>query len=304
MRMGTTQKQSRQFTIPRYEENAALQLVAFTGVTFIMFHFARVLLLVFGYNKDRVFEMVYPNIGLSTIEMFKHKFWVIFSYGLAHQGFWDWLTNMIWAYCFATLLQALTSYRQVVPLFIYALLGAGIFYFIGQMAAPHFFALREGQYILGAYGGISALAVSVLLLSPRQRLHLSEGLSIPAALIVAVYFVLTGVSYWQQDKAILLLTTGGVVVGAIFTWLLKNGYQPATWIYSLLNSAERTFTPKEDTLRKKHEDAKRKELLQSYYTPNEEVTQERIDEILDKINEKGYYTLTRDEKETLKKAGK
>lgn len=302
--MSTMQKQPRHFTIPRYEENAALQLVAFTGVTFIMFHFARVLFLVFGHNKDKVFEMMYPNIGLSTIEVFKHKFWTIFTYGLAHHGFWDWLTNMVWAYCFASLLQALTSYRQVIPLFIYALLGAGIFYFIGQVTAPDFFALQKGQYILGAYGGISALAVSVLILSPRQRLYLSEGFSIPASLIAVIYFVLTIVSYWENDKAILLLTSGGLLTGALFTLLLKNGYQPATWIYSILNSAEKTLTPKEDTLRKKREDAKRKELLQSYYTPNDEVTQERIDEILDKINEKGYYTLTREEKETLKKAGK
>ncbi len=298
------QKQSKSFTIPRYEENAALQLVAFTGVTFIMFHFARVLFLVFGHHKDTVFAMMYPNIGLSTIEVFKHKVWTIFSYGLAHHGFWDWLTNMVWAYCFASLLQTLTSYRQVVPLFMYALLGAGIFYFIGQEIAPQVFALREGQYILGAYGGISALAVSVLILAPKQRLHLSEGFSIPALLIAAIYFALTLVSYWEQDKAILLLTAGGVCVGALFTLLLKNGYQPAEWIYNIIHSTEKKLTPKEDPLRKKREDAKRKEVLQTFYTPNDEITQERIDELLDKINENGYYTLTREEKATLKKAGK
>lgn len=302
--MKTMQKQSKKFIIPPYEENAALQLVAFTGVTFIMFHFARVLFLVFGHHKDKVFAMMYPNIGLSTIEVFKHKFWTIFSYGLAHHGFWDWLTNMVWAYSFASLLQGLTNYRQIIPLFIYGLLGAGIFYFIGQVTAPDFFTLQKDQYILGAYGGISALAVSVLILSPKQRLFLSEGFSIPASLIAAIYFVLTVVSYWQFDKPVLLLLAGGVFVGAVFTLLLKSGYQPATWIYSLLSSAEKTMTPKEDVIRKKREDAKRKELLQSYYTPNDEVSQERIDEILDKINEKGYYTLTREEKEILKKAGK
>ena len=93
--MKTIRNPEKQFFIPRYEENAALQLVAFTGVTFIMFHFARVIMLVMGYDKDLVAGWVYPNIGLSTVEVFKHKWWTLLSYGLTHQGFWDWFTNMV-----------------------------------------------------------------------------------------------------------------------------------------------------------------------------------------------------------------
>ena len=302
--MKTIRKQSRQFTIPRYEENAALQLVAFTGVTFIMFHFARVLLLVFGHNKVKVFEMTYPNIGLSTIEVFKHKFWTIFSYGLAHHGFWDWITNMIWAYSFASVMQSLAGYKQVVPLFFYGLFFGGIFYFVGQLVMPEFFILQEGQYILGAYGGISAIAIGALWLAPRQRLYFGEHFGVPVYMIAIVYFTLTTISYWEAYRGILLLSFGGVVTGALFTLLLKNGYQPATWIYTLLRSAEKTVTPKEDVARKKREQAKRKELLQTYYTPTDELSQEQIDELLDKINERGYYSLTREERELLKKAGK
>lgn len=302
--MNTVQKNNKQFTIPKYEENAALQLVAFTGVTFIMFHFARVLFLVFGHDKDEVFQMMYPNIGLSTIEIFKHKWWTILSYGLAHHGFWDWITNMIWAYGFASLLQNLVGYKQVLPLFFYGLFFGGIFYLVGLRFMSEIFILRRDEFIMGSYAGIAALGIAVLMISPKQKLHLSDQFGIPAFLIVGIYLALTTLSYYMTSKGVLLLLAGGIFSGIMFALLIKNGYQPATWVYSIFSNAQKVVTPKEDIAMKKREDAKRKQLLQSYYTPTDEITQERIDEILDKINEKGYYNITREEKEILKKAGK
>lgn len=301
--MKTISSTSKSFSIPKYEENAALQLIVITGVTFIMFHFARVLFLVFGHDKNEVFQMMFPNIGLSTIEMFKHKVWTIFTYGWAHHGFWDWATNIIWAYSFAAILQNIAGYRQVIPLFFYGLLAGAITYFVAQLLFPNVFIPYEGQFIMGAYGGITALAFTALLLNPKQSLHLSDNFSIPLYLILSVYIVLTVVAYVSVAKGILALSFGGALMGTAFAFLLKKGYQPATWIYDTLNRMEQTVTPKEDAIRKKRELAKRKEILQTFYTPTQDITQERLDEILDKINEKGYYSLSREEKDTLKRAG-
>ncbi|HTN45178.1 MAG TPA: rhomboid family intramembrane serine protease [Flavipsychrobacter sp.] len=302
--MRATQKNPKQFTLARYEENAALQLIAFTGVTFIVFHFARVLFLVFGHDKNEVFQMMFPNIGLSSIEVFKHKFWTVFTYGLAHHGFWDWFSNMIWVYCFATVLQGTAGYRQVIPLFLYGLFFGGIFYLIGQKLAEDFFVLHENQHILGAYGGIMAIAAAALAIHPKQRLHFNENFSIPVIWIVVVYAVLTTVSYFETARGILSVCIGGTLTGLGFAFLLKKGYQPGAWIYALAEKVQAGVTPKEDIAKDRKAAAKRKELLQTYYEPTGNISQAQIDEILDKINEKGYYTLTREEKELLKKAGK
>jgi len=302
--MKTLYDATKRFVIPRYEENAALQLVAFTGITFIMFHFARVLLLVFGHDKTEVFDLMFPNIGLSTIELFKHKWWTIFTYGLTHHGFWDWFTNMIWTYSFAAMLQHAIGYRQVIPLFIYGLLSGGIAYLVSQFLLPGFFTPGAHQFIMGCYAGISAIAITLLVIAPQQRFYFSENFSIPFYAILIVYFLLTAISYYQTSKGILALSLGGSIMGCCFAFLLKNGYNPATWVYTFIDSVQKKIIPREDEAKRKRELAKRKELLQNYYAPTDDISQERIDELLDKINEKGYYSLTREEKEALKKAGK
>jgi membrane associated rhomboid family serine protease len=300
--MKTATSSQKSFTIPHYEENGALQLVALTGMTYIMFHFARVLFLVFGHDKHEVFNMMFPNIGLSSIELFKHKVWTIFTYGLAHHSFGDWITNMIWAYAFAAILQSIAGFKQVIPLFFYGLLAGALCYFIAQFLMPATFTPQQDHYILGAYGGITAIGFAALILNARHRLYFSDTFSIPLYLILSVYILITGVAYFTATKEILALSSGGALMGIGFAYLLKKGYQPATWIYDVLESIQKTLTPKENEARNKRELAKRKELLQTFYTPTADITQERLDEILDKINAKGFYSLTKEERETLKKA--
>jgi len=301
--MNTIEKKPKQFTVPRYDENAALQLVAFTGVTYIAFHFTKVLLLAFGREKQEVLSMMYDNISLSTVELFKAKIWTLLSYGLAHHGFWDWFSNVIWLYCFAAVLQNLIGHRQIIPLFFYGLLTGGFVYFIGLQLPGGYFQLHEGQHIMGAYAGVAAIATTAIIISPRYRMSLSEQFSIPLVWITAIFFTMTIAAYFSSMPGILLLSLGGVLAGALFALLIKKGYEPALWIYKIFDQFQSKVTPKENVAALHKEARKRKEVLQSFYTPTEEITQDMIDDLLDKINDKGYNSLTRDEKELLKKAG-
>lgn len=300
--MKTIEKKQKPFAIPHYDENAALQLIVITSITYIAFHFTKVLFLVFGREKQEVLHLMYTNVGLQSIELFKQKVWTLLTYGLAHHGFWEWVSNAVWIYCFAAVLQQIAGYKQVLPLFFYGLLVGGIVYFSGLLLPGNTFALQEGQYIMGAYAGVAALAVGAVVLSPKARFSLSDSFSIPLLAMVVIYFVMTIAAYYETKRGVLLLSAGGALTGLLVALLLRNGYQPSLWIYDFFERMQKRFERIEDQSLIQREHRKRKEVLQSFYTPTDDITQEQIDELLDKINEKGYASLTRDEKDMLRRA--
>jgi hypothetical protein len=94
------------------------------------------------------------------------------------------------------------------------------------------------------------------------------------------------------------------VVGFSFIKLLMKGNDTGRWMISLFNGLTNAFTPKKKgsaTLRTTsfYEQGNRKAFVKK-----NGITQERIDMILDKINQRGYENLTEEEKTILKKASK
>lgn len=95
----------------------------------------------------------------------------------------------------------------------------------------------------------------------------------------------------------------GAIIGFVFIYQMKRGKDWGQWMNDLFDWANDLFNP----------DRKRKIKLpkdEFYYKvsgtqpykkiPN--ITQKRIDDILDKINQQGYRLLTDEEKEILKRA--
>ncbi len=302
MVMKSVYRKSARPSIPGYHENGALQLIVMSGTTFIAFHFVRVVMLIVGMQKTEVFNALFPNIGLSTIPVFKQKFWTIITYGWVHHGFFDWFTNMIWLYCFGSVLQALAGYRQLIPLFTYALIIGGCFY-IGSEWMSHDTFGSPGVYFMGANAGIMALAIASLALNPRHRMHFSATFSVPLVLIVGIYVLLNILVYIPKQLNAMMLCLGGGLTGWGFTALLKAGLRPGEWVYDLWSNLEKMATPDDVALGEKKSN-KRMEILRHMYEPKKGITQQRIDEILDKINDRGYHTLSGEEKDILLRASK
>ena len=95
---------------------------------------------------------------------------------------------------------------------------------------------------------------------------------------------------------------GGAFAGFVFIYFYRKGYDGSIWMNNVYEWVDNLFNPDKPRKGKTTRE-------QVYYnattqpfkkTPN--LTQQRIDEILDKINQKGYGHLTEEEKEMLKRA--
>ncbi len=289
--------------IPPFSENAVLKLIIIQGVCYIMYHLTRVILMIADVEAAFFTEHFTGNLAMPAKDLFLSKFWTVITYGWIHgERFWTLFTNMVWLYAFGSLVQMLIGYRQVIPIFFYSIIVGGIFYQISLYLPGGYFTGRE--FMIGANAGLVGLAVAALTLSPGYKFYIGEAFKIPLAVIAIIFFGLQLLyANVNVEGAPLFSLIGGAVMGYLYIVLLRNGYKPADWIYSLSEKVQRPFEPNEETASIRRNVKRGK--VQSMYQPKPKqgITQNRIDEILDKINLKGYDSLSKEEKEILMKAG-
>jgi membrane associated rhomboid family serine protease len=300
--MKTMYRRPLRSLIPGYSENGGLQLIVVNGTCFVIFHFIRVLLLITGTHKEEVYTIMFPNVSLGSYNFWVHKWWTVLTYGWVHPGFWDWATNMIWVYCFGSVLQAITNYKQIIPLFFYAVVAGGFFYLASQYIPSPYFNVGS-VYFCGSQAGVMALGIAALVMAPGYRMHITPSFNIPFVLVVAIYAALDIVANIPHQLNVLMLIAGGGLAGLVYALLLKNGKRPGEWIYDIRERLGDMVTPdSQKILRKKN--LRRNEIIRHMNENRSTASKLRIDEILDKINATGYQSLSKTEKDILLRAGK
>ena len=299
--MGTGQRKSALSYIPGYKNNAVIQLIMAIGVAYIMLAITWALIMIVYVGNPASFnEYFVPNIGLGSIDGFKSHIWTIFTYGWFQfpNSFMEVLSNMLWLYCFGSVVQMLVGHKQVIPMYAYSLIVGGIFYMLAQFL-PAGLSFVPAAF-MGARAGLMGLAVAAVTLTPKYKFYLTETFSIPLAVVVGVFVVLMFLGNKFYFPVIALLMGGGFM-GFAYVKLLQAGFKPGEWIYTFMAKVEGLVTPDEKYKRKQFR--ARNSFSERKYERQQGVPQSRIDEILDKINQKGYNSLSKEEKEMLLKAG-
>lgn len=303
--MKTGRRRSALSYIPGYTNNAVLQLIIFSGVAFVILGIIWGIIKIIYQGSDASFYHYFlSNIALPPLSGFKAHWWTIFTYGwFSFGGFFEFLSNMLWLYCFGSVVQMLVGHRQVIPLFAYSLIAGGVFYCIIQLLPGEFSKTPPGIIgLLGPRAGLIGLAAAAVTLTPGYRFYLTETFRIPLMLVAGIFGVLMLIgSRFYLPVIIMLLAGGGM--GYFYIRLLKAGYRPGEWIYTFKGKVESLVTPDENATGRKQNN-KSARALNRAYEPKQGISQKRIDDILDKINQKGYNSLSKEEKDVLMRAGK
>ncbi|MBA3829971.1 MAG: rhomboid family intramembrane serine protease [Taibaiella sp.] len=285
--------------IPGYSRNSVIQLIVASGVGYVSIQLVRICILMFTNKYDAFYQIVIPDLALPALPLYKTKVWTLLTYGWVHLGFWELFSNMIWLYCFGNLVQVMVGYKQVIPLFIYSLISGGIFYLLCQLIPG--LTPVGGLSLLGCQAGLMGLAAAAVTLTPTYRFYIGPTFSLPLPVIAGVFALLMLMNTHLMLPLIFLLL-GGALCGFVFIKLLRNGYKPGEWAYNLLEKMEKMVTPGNNVGWNKN-NKKRNQVLNTYSIKNG-ISQKRVDELLDKINQKGYNSLSAEEKDLLTRAGK
>jgi hypothetical protein len=145
-----------------------------------------------------------------------------------------------------------------------------------------------------------ALLAALITLTPKYRFYIGENFSIPLLVVAAVYLLLTAVAF--RDPAHLMLNIGAALTGFLLMTAIKKGAQPGRWMYTISERIGSLGTPNEYA-QSQRGDSRRNRAMNNF-SSSKTSAEKRIDEILDKINQRGYNSLSKEERELLVKASK
>jgi membrane associated rhomboid family serine protease len=285
-------------------ENAVVRLIIINLVVFVLFQFINVFYF-FSFTNDagsKYINDVYNNLAIpGTFHDYIRKPWTLITYMFYHHGIWHIIGNMLWLWMFGYIFQDLSGSRQVIPLFVYGGLGGALAFLLSYTFFP---ALSlQNANMVGASAGIMAIVVAATTLAPGYRIFPMIRGGIPLWVLTVLYLVIDLALIPKNNN------TGGRIAhlaggftGFLFVFALRRGYDWSIgmnlffdWVNDLFNPHKPGKKTKEQLFYK----SQRKPFIK---TPN--LSQQRIDEILDKINQQGFNSLTAEEKELLKKASK
>jgi hypothetical protein len=213
------------------------------------------------------------------------------------------LSTMLWLWTFGYILQDLSGNKFIFPLYIYGGLCGAVFFLVAVHIIPTFKADISNNYLFGSQTGTAALAMAVTTLSPKYRIFRNLGRGIPVWVLTGLYILINLIKVFSLTNANSFAILGGALAGFLFVVLLRRGKDMGAWMINFYEWITNVFNPnKKDPANPIKEKIFYNSGGRKPYSKTANVTQQRIDEILDKISQQGYHFLTDEEKNILMRA--
>jgi membrane associated rhomboid family serine protease len=284
--------------------NALVELLILNAVIFVVLKFVFIFFLLTNASNDSFLTHVYNWFVLSANpEKIAWRPWTLISFMFTDLQLFRFISNMFWLWSFGYILQDLTGNRKLVPVYLYGGFGGAIIYVMAHLLIPGLRSQIDGDYLSAANCSIAAVAVATTVISPDYRIFPMISGGIPLWILTLIFILLNFSGVRNGDIATYLAYAGAAGVGFLFIDQLRRGRDSSVWINQFFDWFGNLFNPdkKKKPKNKKDEFFYNVSGTQPYKKiPN--ITQKRIDEILDKINQQGYRYLTTEEKDILKRA--
>lgn len=228
------------------------------------------------------------------------KPWTLLSYAFFHYGFMHIFFNMLVLNFSSRLFLTFFTQKQYLGLYFLSAIFAGLCFVLS------FYILNKNASMVGASGAIMALLVATTTYQPLMEVRLLLIGNVKLWHITAVLIVLDLLQIQIANTGGHIAHLSGAFFGFLYIRLLQNGTDLSRIVTTIINFFTPLFGPKKKLpFKKVHVTPKRptqKKVGSSIVIKDK--TQQQIDDILDKISQSGYDSLTTEEKEFLFKAGK
>jgi membrane associated rhomboid family serine protease len=279
--------------------HAHVQLIIINVVVFL----ALVVIYVFSTvsGNEAFFQLIYDQFSIPPkFTEFITKPWTIITYGFSHslRDIFHILFNMLGLYWFGRVFNEYLGSDKLVATYILGALAGGVLYLIMFNTIPFFVSQSDFPGMVGASAALFAIMVAAATLLPDYTFYLLFFGSVKIKYIAFVYIVISFLGTVGSNAGGNIAHLGGALMGFIYIKQLQAGVNWGGWITATLDWIKGLFSskPKVKVTYRKTE-APRKEGLSK-------ASQEEIDLILDKISDRGYESLTKEEKEKLFNASK
>lgn len=293
--------------------SAHTQLIIINVVVFVVLGIIQVFI---DFSAGRgVLDIQREFFGLPVhLNQLIYKPWTLVTYMFVHDGFWHILMNMLFLYWFGRILSEYLGGEKVLKLYVLgglsgALLYLTIYPILIQLLNPGIDLAAFDPNLVGASAGVFAVVVGTAVLIPDYTIFLMF-LGPVKIKYIALFYLLSFVLRLSGPNAGgELAHIGGAMMGFIYIKQIQKGRDIGNWIMAVLNFFK-SFFVKSPNIKVSYKREKTKKTSARGFTPRtsgkstDTTSQDEIDTILDKISEKGYESLSKEEKQKLFNASK
>lgn len=302
------QQNKRHSTLLGSDRNALVWLIIINAVVFVLVNFVKIVF----YLSDADISGFYNNI-LSWLvvpaqfsKLLTHP-WTMFSYMFTHESVWSLIGTLLWLWGFGYILQDLTGNKKIIPIYLYGGFAGAVFFVATQYTFPVLRSNIDSVFpLMGAGSAIMAIALATTTLAPNYRLLPMLNGGIPLWVLTLIFVAFDYATIASSNAGTGIAHLAGAATGFAFVKQMQVGRDWSLWMNQLFEWTNNLFNPEKKYAEKplKHQYFYKSSKKPPFEKIASRFSQQRLDEILDKINEDGYGSLSNDEKDFLKKASK
>jgi membrane associated rhomboid family serine protease len=297
-------RQPRRRITPGQDGNALMALLTINIIFFILLLTIKVIYYFFQKGDTIFFSEALQYFEMpAQLSRLVQRPWTLLTYMFSHISVMNILSNMLWLWAFGFILQELTGNKKLIPVYIYGGLAGAVVFIATNYIVPSLRPAVGSSVLLGANAATMAVAVATTTLAPDFRFFRNLNGGIPIWVLTMIYILVDFAGIATVSAAYSLSHLAGAAAGFLFIFLLRKDVDGSLWMNSFYDWFINLFNPD-----KKREPVNIKERVfyntegKKPYKKTPNITPQRVDEILDKINQKGYHLLTEEEKNILKRA--
>ncbi len=281
-----------------YLKGTALMRLIYINVgAFIVVKLVSLCLILFNINTTSVTSYLELPSNLTTL---LYQPWSVITYMFLHANVMHIFFNMMTLYWFGRIILERISQKQLVALYVLGGLSGAAAYLLAYNIFPYFATVVNSSYLLGASGAVVAVCVAAATLMPNYSLRLMfigevKLVWLAIGMVTISVFGITGNNAGGEFAHI-----GGAILGYLYAkaWLRGKDYsRPVTSVIDWFTNLFKR-TPKMKVNQGGKQTATRMK-TDAEYNKEKRANEAAIDAILDKIKQRGYESLSAEEKREL-----
>lgn len=298
-----TQKSARNILLGQ-DNNALVFLFAVNSLVFVLINFIRIVYFLSDIPLEFFNKQILDWFTLSPVpEVFFSRPWTVLTTMFTHLSIWQLISTLLWLWAFGYILQDLAGNSKLLPIYLYGgFVGAVVFLLTNNLFPVLERNILTTPALLGGGSAVMAVAVATTTLAPDYRLFPLINGGIPLWVLTLVFVAIDFATLSGGNAGIGAAHLAGGAIGFLFVKQLQKGNDWSTWMNALVDWMDNLFNPEK---KKEQQKQSEKHFYRANRKPYEKIaniTQQKLDDILDKINQHGYAFLTDEEKAFLKRA--
>lgn len=228
--------------------------------------------------------------------------WTPVTYMFLHTGFLHLLFNVLGLYWFGQLFMFHFEGSKLLSVYLLGGLMGAAFYILAYNVFPVFDSVCG--LLLGASASVFAILVAVAVYDPNREIHLFFIGKFPLKYVAGFYVLLSILSISTSNPGGNIAHLGGAFWGWFYIYQLRKGNDMGAGLVRFIDRLGEILKGLFKSKSNMKVSYKKPPRDDREYKRQQNVKQDEINRILDKIGKSGYDSLTKQEKELLFKQGK